>query len=85
MPGEPEWPEADVIRLRALWPDQAKSTAAIGREIGYSKAAVVGKAHRLGLPGRESPIKGRSASPRRERARRLAPGACTLPPLASLT
>jgi GcrA cell cycle regulator len=49
------WPAADLARLRVLWAAEL-STQAIGREMGRSKNAVVGKAHRLGLPARPSPI-----------------------------
>ena len=49
------WPEEAVHRLREAWAS-GDSAAAIGRRIGYSKGAVIGKAHRLGLPARPSPI-----------------------------
>jgi len=47
-----EWAEETILRLRALW-DEGLSTAEIGRRLGVSKNAVVGKAHRLehGLGG----------------------------------
>ena len=41
--------------LRALW-DEGHSTAEIGWRMGLSKNAVVGKAHRLNLRARPSPI-----------------------------
>src|SRR6185312_11559733 len=44
-----------VRRLRTLWAE-GLSTAAIGRRMGVSKNAVVGKVHRLHLPARPSPI-----------------------------
>jgi hypothetical protein len=46
-----EWAEETIVRLRALW-DEGHSTAEIGRRLGVSKNAVVGKAHRLDLPAR---------------------------------
>jgi GcrA cell cycle regulator len=74
-----EWPEERVLALRAAW-DEGLSTAAIGRRIGVSKSAVNAKADRLGLPGRESPIRRRTEP---KRVKPLRPGASTLPPLAS--
>jgi GcrA cell cycle regulator len=77
-----EW-SADVIeRLRALW-SEGHSTAEIGRRLGVSKNAVVGKAHRLDLPARPSPIRRDGAGPsRRVRSPRRVAGP-TLPPLVS--
>ncbi|GAB0115044.1 GcrA family cell cycle regulator [Acidisoma sp. C75] len=51
-----EWNEAIIAELKSLW-DQGLSTAEIGRRLGISKNAVVGKAHRLDLAGRPSPIR----------------------------
>ena len=51
-----EWNEETIARLRALWAE-GLSTAEIGRRMGISKNAVVGKAHRLNLPARASPIR----------------------------
>ncbi len=49
------WTEARVAQLTELWL-AGTATLLIGVELGMSKNAVVGKAHRLGLPRRESPI-----------------------------
>ncbi|WP_264812479.1 GcrA family cell cycle regulator, partial [Gluconacetobacter sacchari] len=51
-----EWTEETIARLRALW-QQGLSTAEIGRQLSVTKNAVVGKAHRLGLEARPSPIR----------------------------
>jgi GcrA cell cycle regulator len=77
-----EWAEETIIRLRALW-DEGLSTAEIGRRLGVSKNAVVGKAHRLDLPARPSPIRrdGSGGTPRPVTPRRIA--GPTLPPLSS--
>ena len=78
-----EWTEEVIQRLRALW-DEGHSTAEIGRRLGVSKNAVVGKAHRLDLPARPSPIRREGAggaAPRRSAPRRSA--GPTLPPLSS--
>lgn len=77
-----EWNDEIIVQLRALW-DEGLSTAEIGRRLGITKNAVVGKAHRLALPARPSPIR-RDASaggaPRRAPAPRRISGP-TLPPL----
>lgn len=51
-----DWTPEAIERLRALWAE-GHSTAEIGRRMGVSKNAVVGKAHRLNLPARPSPIR----------------------------
>ncbi len=51
-----EWNSEAIETLRALWAE-GHSTAEIGRRMGVSKNAVVGKAHRLNLPARPSPIR----------------------------
>lgn len=51
-----DWNDEAIARLRALW-DEGHSTAEIGRRMSVSKNAVVGKAHRLNLPARPSPIR----------------------------
>ena len=43
-----EWSEEVIAQLRALW-KEGHSTAEIGRRMGITKNAVVGKAHRLQL------------------------------------
>ncbi|OUI88730.1 GcrA cell cycle regulator [Acetobacter sp. DmW_043] len=51
-----EWTEETISRLKELW-TEGLSTAEIGRRLSITKNAVVGKAHRLGLPARPSPIR----------------------------
>lgn len=62
-----EWTEETIARLRALW-DEGHSTAEIGRRLGVTKNAVVGKAHRLNLPARPSPIRRTQGAPRPQRS-----------------
>ena len=50
------WNSDTVARLRQLW-GEGHPTAEIGRRLGLSKNAVIGKAHRLDLPNRPSPIR----------------------------
>jgi GcrA cell cycle regulator len=53
-----EWTDRSIAKLRVWW-DENVPTAEIGRRLGTSKSSVVGKAHRLDLPGKPSPITGR--------------------------
>jgi GcrA cell cycle regulator len=50
------WNDEKITRLKKLW-SEGLTTGEIGKRLGVSKNAVVGKAHRLGLKGRPSPIK----------------------------
>lgn len=64
-----EWTEEAIAQLRAFWAE-GHSTAEIGRRMSVSKNAIVGKAHRLNLTARPSPIRrteqgAREATPRR--------------------
>ena len=76
-----DWTAEAIERLKALWAE-GHSTAEIGRRMGISKNAVVGKAHRLNLPALPSPIR-RDAVPRPApvpRAPRPMPVARQVPP-----
>lgn len=55
------WTVEKIKQLKKLW-QKGKSTVEIGRELGISKNAVVGKVHRLELEARPSPIKKASTS-----------------------
>ena len=82
--------------LRELWDDPAVSASEIARRIGApSKSATIGKAHRLHLMPRESPILPRSERAAKREVNRAplrvgAPGillplaSATLPPVAPL-
>ncbi len=77
-----EWTDETIARLRSLWAE-GLSTAEIGRRLNISKNAVVGKAHRLNLPARPSPIRrttGESAPRQVTPKRTQGP---TLPPLSA--
>ena len=78
------WTPPTIQQLRSLWAE-GHSTAEIGRRMGVSKNAIVGKAHRLHLPARPSPIRGRrdgQAGPPRASRRPPCP---PLPELRSLS
>ncbi len=49
------WTDQRVALLTELW-HQGVSAGLIGKKLDVSKNAVVGKAHRMGLAGRPSPI-----------------------------
>jgi GcrA cell cycle regulator len=77
------WNEETIRQLRILWAE-GHSTAEIGRRLGVSKNAIVGKAHRLDLDARPSPIRRDASKPPVERPAPYAKVAGpTLPPLAS--
>lgn len=76
------WDDDTIRVLRDLWA-QGLSTAEIGRRLSVSKNAIVGKAHRLELDARPSPIR-RDSKPVAERPAAIPRMAGpTLPPLAS--
>ncbi|MEK9926053.1 MAG: GcrA family cell cycle regulator, partial [Alphaproteobacteria bacterium] len=49
------WTEERLEKLKSLW-DKGLSISQIGEELGVSRNAIAGKAHRMGLPKRPSPI-----------------------------
>ena len=57
------WTPEKIKLLKKLWL-KGKSTIEIGKELGMSKNAVVGKVHRLELAARPSPIKKKSKTRR---------------------
>ena len=61
------WTPERVETVTRLW-NEGLTTAEIGRAVGMSKNAVVGKAHRLQLPPRPSPIRRGSSAPKVPRA-----------------
>ncbi len=62
-----DWTPALIETLTQLW-TEGLQTVEIGRRMNLSKNAVVGKAHRIGLPARPSPIKRKTPSARPVRA-----------------
>ena len=75
-----EWTDETITRLKTLWAE-GLSTAEIGRRLNISKNAVVGKAHRINLPSRPSPIRQVDADDRSRPAPPKRVQGPTLPPL----
>ena len=57
-----EFSPAEMAEIARLW-ETGLSATKIGKEIGRTKNAVVGKAHRMGLARRASPIKKKKPKP----------------------
>ena len=73
-----EWTDDTIRELRQLW-SEGHSTAEIGRRMGVTKNTVVGKAHRLDLPARPSPIRsGGSPRPPHAQGNRSKKSSCAL-------
>lgn len=62
------WTDERIATLKKMW-KEGKSAAEIAKTLGkgVTRNAVIGKAHRMGLSGRPSPIK-KSAAPKKEAA-----------------
>lgn len=75
-----EWTPEKIAELSRLW-SEGLTTSEIGKRLGISKNAVVGKAHRMRLAARPSPIKrlARPAVPRPAPARAVTPAAAAPP------
>jgi GcrA cell cycle regulator len=68
------WTDERIERLRAMWAE-GKTASVIAEELGgVSRNAVIGKAHRLGLDSRPSPVK-----PGEEKAAAAAPAPSAAP------
>ncbi len=68
------WAEPACELLRALWAEGLSASAIAARlGNGFSRYAVIGKARRLGLPGRRSPIGNGGHAPHQVRLPRASP------------
>ena len=52
-----EWTDYLIWQLCYLWHDKSNKTRVIGLKLGVSKSGIIGKARRLDLPPRPSPIR----------------------------
>jgi GcrA cell cycle regulator len=62
------WTDERLERLKQLW-SEGLSISQIGEALGVSRNAIAGKAHRMGLPKRPSPI----STPKVAKAKPAAP------------
>lgn len=69
-----DWTTEQIAELTRLW-SEGLTTSEIGKRLGISKNAVVGKAHRLHLAARPSPIKRTGGRPAVFRTTVRLPGA----------
>src|SRR6478736_6104125 len=56
------WTEERIDRLKAMWTKGATASQIAEELGGVSRNAVIGKAHRLGLQSRPSPVRGGDSS-----------------------
>jgi len=78
------WTDERIDRLKELW-SQGKTASHIAEELGgVSRNAVIGKAHRLGLQSRPSPVRPNEPAPKaKARPREKAEAAPPPPPKAA--
>ena len=69
MKEESGWTEERLETLKILWND-GLSISQIGQKLGVTRNAVAGKAHRIGLPKRQSPISV-SGAPARKKVKKV--------------
>jgi GcrA cell cycle regulator len=73
-----DWTDEQNKKLIELW-NRGLATSEIGRLLGTTKNAVVGKAHRLGLKKRQSPIKQKAKETTVIKLEMLRAGMCCWP------
>lgn len=68
------WTDERIDQLRTMW-DKGMSASQIAEQLGggITRNAVIGKAHRLGLNSRPSPVKAEGGAPRTKAAATPAP------------
>jgi GcrA cell cycle regulator len=57
-----EWNEEQVATLTQLWKEGFSAAQVAQQLVGFSRSAVLGKIHRLGVAGREAPSRPRAVS-----------------------
>src|SRR5881398_1633349 len=73
------WTEERIERLKKMWHDGATASQIADELGGVSRNAVIGKAHRLGLEQRPSPVKHDEPAARKPAAAAAAPPAKAAP------
>lgn len=73
------WTEERIDRLKAMWTEGATASQIADELGGVSRNAVIGKAHRLGLESRPSPVKPGEEKERSSSAAASAPAAKPAP------
>ena len=67
------WTDERIATLKKMW-ESGSTASQIADELGgVSRNAVIGKAHRLGLKARPSPVKANEVKPAKPRAETIAP------------
>ena len=69
MENKSVWDKEKLDQLSQLWAEGLPITK-IGLELGVTRNAIAGKAHRLGLPKRNSPIS-KSGEPRKNQEKQF--------------
>ncbi|HEX7854006.1 MAG TPA: GcrA family cell cycle regulator [Sphingobium sp.] len=73
------WTNERIDQLKTMW-ERGMTASQIAEELGgVSRNAVIGKAHRLGLQARPSPVKSGDSTPKAAAARKPAPEAAPAP------
>jgi GcrA cell cycle regulator len=74
------WTDQRIDSLKTLWADGLSASEIAGKLGGVTRNAVIGKVHRLGLPGRATASRSRSSRPASRHRRRT----CANPALRAL-
>ena len=77
------WTEERIATLTKMWEGGATASQIADELGGVSRNAVIGKAHRLGLKSRPSPVKAAEKSKAKPAAAKKAPSSPTVKPKAS--
>ncbi|MGC4251284.1 MAG: GcrA family cell cycle regulator, partial [Sphingobium sp.] len=73
------WTDERIDQLKSMW-EKGLTASQIAEELGgVSRNAVIGKAHRLGLQSRPSPVKANEAPKKAAAPRKAAPAAAPAP------
>jgi GcrA cell cycle regulator len=73
------WTDERIDRLKSMWAEGSTASQIAEDLGGVSRNAVIGKAHRLGLESRPSPVKAGEEKPKKAKAESPAPAAAAKP------